>query len=194
MNGNETNTGMHHPWWNKGLVLLLRVIFRLIGSFALVGFLCVVLLEGWGFRHQRHDSRKPDDFVYILNHAGLGKVTHIERVVHSEKRGASQFVELEVVPFPEESLQPSKFDKMTDAGWMRFPALDPSIASMVRQIQARARAEKFDWFPDMNAISSDPMRLNLWSGSLKHGELNMGYLILCDPEHRRIFAADIKAP
>ena len=179
------------PWWRKGLFLL-RLMLRAAGVLALAGFVLFLSLGLFLYFRQRPNLAKPDRFVYILNHTELGKVTKIERVVHSEKRGLTQFVELEVAPFAEESLLPSKSDQTFGRGWTTYSVLDPAVASLVRQIQDRARAAKLDWFPDMQAIASDGMRLNLWSGALKHGEMDAGYLILCDYDHHRIFAAEIK--
>lgn len=180
--------------WGSKLIFLLRLGLRLAGGLALAGFGTIAGVVWWESYHARPASIKTEDYVYVLNHGELGKVTHIERVVHAEKQGASVFVELEVVPFPEEALNASKIDKMTESGWMHFAELDPTIASLARQIAARARASKCEWFPDADRLSSERIRLNLWSGSLKHGEINTGYLIVCDREAQRIFAADLKTP
>ena len=171
-----------------------RILLRVAGVFTLTVFLLSAFPILWKIHQRWHKPAEPSDFTYILNHGNVCKATRILKIAHQEKRGANQFVELEVAPLSETALAPSDQDKTFEQGWMPFSALDPSVASLVRQACRYAHTAGMTWFPAETTVAAGSMSVNVWSASLKHGEMNRVDMILCDPRAGRLYSADIRIP
>ncbi|GEM_PF-7033969 len=170
----------------------LHVLLRMAGIFTLTVFLLSAFPILWKIHQHRIQSAQPEDFTHLLNQGNINLKTRVERIAHEQKQGANEFVELAITPFADTALAPSALDKTFENGWRPLSTLDASAASLVGQACRYARSAGASWFPTEETAASGSMSVNVWSASLKHGEMNAVNLLLCDPRAGRLYSANIR--